>query len=221
MTPSIYQQVLLFDFDGTLLDSRKDLANAVNHARNRLGLEPLPVSLIASYIGNGVDVLLKKALHEVDDETRRIAKGYFKSHYEVHCTDETRLYPGVREVLDTFKNRKLVLVSNKPQEFCHQIMEAVDIDHYFTLIMGEESCPTKKPDPGPILEALRQLNCPKEAACMIGDWTTDVEAGKKAGVHTIACLYGIGKVEEVKKAGPEFLAPTPLDIITIIQSLEQ
>ncbi len=213
----ITRKLLIFDLDGTLVDSRRDLANAVNFTRNQFSLPPLSIPLIASYIGNGVNNLLYKTIPDISKEQMETARSYFKDHYAAHVLDETTLYPGVKETLEYFKDKKLAIVSNKPVDYLPRILDALEIKNYFQIIYGENSYPEKKPHPGPLLAIMHDLDCLLEESCMIGDWITDVEAGKKAGITTIGCLYGIGEIIQLKKTEPDYLIETFSQLKDIIE----
>jgi phosphoglycolate phosphatase len=213
----IQKELLIFDLDGTLVDSRQDLANAVNYARSKFNLQPLPMPFIASHIGYGVNNLLAHTIPDLNPAQVDEARVSFKEHYEIHVVDETVLYPGVKETLEYFRNKKLAIVSNKPIDYLPRILGTLGIKDYFQIIFGENSYPDKKPHPGPLLAIMKDLDCNPNQSCMIGDWITDVEAGKRAGITTVGCLYGIGEITQLKEFKPDYLIESFSQLKDIIE----
>ena len=188
---------ITFDLDGTLIDSRRDLAGAVNYMRSSLGLEPLAVERIVTFVGNGVVSLVRRAVAdgEVDfDEALRRMKLY----YADHLVDTTALYPGVSAGLaELFQSGiALAVVSNKPTAAAERILEKLGVARYFTTIIGGDSAYPLKPEPD-ALTALREKGGFQLSECWIfGDHYTDLEAGRRAGFRRAFARYGFGEKRE-------------------------
>ena len=209
--------ILIFDLDGTLIDSRKDIANAVNHTRKLFNLGELDTFFIASHIGNGVKNLIQKSISELESKDLEKALKIFQEYYGEHCVEETTVYPGVSDVLKYYESKKMAVVSNKPSPFTERILKEKKLISYFQLILGEESHPKKKPDPASLLHVIEKLGGKPETSCMIGDWITDIEAGKRAGMITVGCLYGIGNQKELKEFQPDYLVDSILQLKDILE----
>jgi phosphoglycolate phosphatase len=200
-------ELLVFDLDGTLVDSTLDLANSVNAARVHLGLDPLPVPLVASYVGNGVPVLIRKAMGaEASDETIDHAQAYFMSWYREHMLDHTRPYPGVMEGLDLCRGegRKMAVLTNKPERFSKALLAGLGMDKYFFRIYGGNSFPHKKPDPHGLYQLMHEARVPPERTWMIGDSSVDVLTARNAGARCVGVTYGI-KPESLQTNPPDLL----------------
>jgi len=182
---------LLFDLDGTLVDSVRDLATATNLLRNELDLPSLPLAKVRVCVGDGATQLVKRALPEVPFSQDLLQR--FLTHYAAHLVDETTIYPGIREFLEQQGWRKLGIVTNKPYALTAPLLEALDLSRYFRVVVGGDTCAEKKPHPLPVLHALSQLESFSVSAVMIGDHHTDLRAGAAAGVRTCFCAWGIGR----------------------------
>lgn len=199
-------KLIVYDLDGTLIDSREDIANAVNETLKELNRRELTVKQISSFVGSGVRNLMCQALSAVGAAggLERSIK-IFRRRYGEHLLDQTRLYPSVRPVLEFFRDRKQAVFTNKPQDFSIQILKGLGIDrHFFRVIGGDQGFP-KKPAPEPLLELIRQAEVSKEETVLIGDSATDIETGRNAGVTTVAVTYGFGKPREIVAARPQLI----------------
>src|SRR5437762_10149710 len=177
--------VLIFDLDGTLVDSKKDLTASVNYIRHQFDLPILTEGEIARFIGNGALMLIRRALGDQATEANvQTALQMFLSYYRAHMLDSTRLYPGVRETLDRLKDCKLAVLTNKPIHFSCAMLDGLGIYRHFTSVYGGNSFERKKPDPMGIYRILSDTNGQREATWMIGDSAVDVCTGKNAGVTT-------------------------------------
>jgi len=197
--------LVMFDLDGTLAATGRDLANSVNYIRLHLKLEPLDDGLVYSHVGRGVEHLLRMSLPENYQDRFKEIMELFLKHYEAHLLDTTVLYPHVKETLDYFKDKKRVVVSNKLHRLTMGVLRGLGIDICFDMILGGDSVSQKKPDPGPLHQVLARLQVEPRRALIIGDGDADVEAGKRAGVYTCGVTYGLGKKEELVAARPDFL----------------
>ncbi|MGE4384471.1 MAG: HAD family hydrolase [Endomicrobiaceae bacterium] len=206
----------VFDLDGTLVDSQKDLTSAVNFTRNHYGLASLEISVVASFLGSGINALVKSVLPNVGETKMPEAIGMFKDFYSKHLADTTKAYDGVREMLSGLKDIKKAVLSNKSENFSKDIIENLRLKEFFDEIYGGDSFDEKKPSPKPIREIMNFLSVNKENTVMVGDGVNDVLAGKKAGVRTIAVLYGYSPKEKIEELQPDFIAATPKDVVNIL-----
>ncbi|HUX09531.1 MAG TPA: HAD-IA family hydrolase [Terriglobia bacterium] len=186
-------ELLIFDLDGTLVDSEIDLANSVNATLEEIGRKPLSVERIASYVGQGVAVLVSRALGPgtAPEEVER-AREIFLKHYRAHMLDHTVTYPGVREALAELKDRKMAVLTNKPVNFSRAMLSGLGLADRFLRIYGGNSFENKKPDPVGIHRLMEETEAAASKTLMIGDSIADVMAGRNAGVWTCGVNYGFG-----------------------------
>ncbi|MFQ5902653.1 MAG: HAD family hydrolase [Candidatus Binatia bacterium] len=197
--------LVMFDLDGTLADTGRDLANAVNYVRSRLNLEPLEDRLVYNHVGRGTEYLIRSSLPEKCRHRFRETMGLFLERYENHLLDTTVLYPHVRETLDYFGRKKRVVVSNKLHRLTVSVLRGLGIEVCFDAILGGDSVPQKKPDPEPLNQILAAFRVDPVKALMVGDGDADIEAGKRAGVYTCGVTYGLGRKEELVETKPDLL----------------
>lgn len=200
-------ELIIFDLDGTLADTKLDLANAVNATRAEFGLPPLPPEAVYSYVGNGAPVLIRRALgEEFSEEEVQRGLEYFYGRYREHMLDHTRLYPGVAESLDRLSadGVKMAVLTNKPVRFSQEIVEGLGIADHFFRVYGGNSFATKKPDPEGVNRLLAEAQAARENALMVGDSAVDVRTARNAGIAVCGVTYGFQ---------PESLAAEPPDIL--------
>ncbi|MDD5102241.1 MAG: HAD-IA family hydrolase [Endomicrobiaceae bacterium] len=212
--------LVIFDLDGTLVDSQQDLTSAVNFTRKYYGLEPLEVATVASYLGSGIPALVKSVLPNVDEKDIPNATVMFKDFYSKHLIDTTKTYSGVSEMLSSLKDVRKAILSNKSEKFSKDIIEKLGLKDFFDSIYGGDSFDEKKPSPRPIYEIMESLSVKKENTIMVGDGANDIIAGKTADIKTIAVLYGYSPKEKVEKLQPDFIAATPKDVVNIIRGIK-
>ena len=210
-------KLVIFDLDGTLIDSKYDLTDAVNFVRKEYGFGPLPVDEVASYLGSGITALVKAVLTELKGEEFDTAVKIFKDNYSKHLADKTLPYKDVPEMLSSISQPK-VLLSNKDERFSRQILETLGLSKYFTEIYGGDSFKEKKPNPLPIYEILKKFSLNKEDVIMVGDGANDIMVAKNAGIKVIGTLYGYSSLEKLKEYGTDYIAQSPKDIPTIINN---
>jgi len=205
--------LLIFDLDGTLVDSKQDLANAVNAARARLGLAPIDDKLIATYVGDGAPTLIRRAMPAgtSEEELARTLE-FFLHYYGEHKLDCTRAYPGVPEALARLSRAgvRLAVLTNKPVRISRAILEGLGLDHYFARIYGGNSFEQKKPHPMGVETLLVELGAMRERAMIVGDSAIDVRTARNAGVRVCGVTYGFQ---------PETLAAETPDLL--VDSLNQ
>lgn len=187
-------RAILFDLDGTLVDSRADLATAVNRMRADLELPPLSMQAIIAFVGNGVAHLVRRALQDAPMIDVATATVRMSEHYKAHLLDETTLYAGVAETLAALRalGLPLAVITNKQEKPARAILDGLGIGEFFTLVVGGDTCPTMKPDPAPLLLALDRMRANQDGTWMVGDHWTDLEAGRRAGLRRCYCRYGFG-----------------------------
>jgi phosphoglycolate phosphatase len=206
--------LIIFDLDGTLIDSRHDLANAVNATLRYMDREPLTNERVYSYVGNGAPVLVRRALGEgaTDAEVAK-ALEFFLSFYADHDLDYTRLYPGVRETLDRLRDagKRMAVLTNKPVRMSRHIVDGLGVAPYFFQVYGGNSFETKKPDPMGVEALRKEARAPRETTLMVGDSSVDVLTARNAGIPCCCVTYGFQ---------PESLAdPAPDRLIDRMEQL--
>ncbi len=203
-------KLLIFDLDGTLVDSRLDLIHSVNAMLRHFGRPDLPDDVIASYVGDGAPMLVRRALGDPRDES--IVKAgleHFLAYYRVHKLDHTRIYDGIRDMLAAIRNsngisRQMAVLSNKPVIPSRAIVEALGLAEFFVHIYGGNSFSTKKPDPKGAQTILREIRARPNETLMVGDSSVDVITGRNASLWTCGVTYGFA---------PHTLCEAPPDVV--------
>jgi len=204
-------RLLIFDLDGTIADTLEDITASVNFALTRLGRPPVPRDAVRRFVGDGLDALLSRALGD-RVESLADARGIYIVHHSRHQGDRSRLYPGVAETLYFYRSIPLALISNKTMDFVQPLLDRLGIGTTFRMVIGADSGLPLKPAPDAVLRILQDLQVPAEQAAMVGDGTTDVRAGRAAGITTCAVTYGYRSEEELRQAGPDHLVHAITDI---------
>ena len=227
---------LIFDLDGTLCDTKDDIAHSVNLTLKDLGLPQKSEDVIYGYVGGGIRQLLRQSLDlehpqaasttitkgEVRSkegaETREgqdrfsFAMKIFRRHYMNHLLDTTLPYSGMENVLNHFKEKKRALVTNKPQVYTDKILAGLNLAERFDMILGSDNGFPLKPNPEMILHVLKQLQVNPSRCVMIGDGLPDIEAARMAGIKACAVGYGLGDPDELKNAEPDFFCKRPEEL---------
>ena len=214
-------KLLVFDLDGTLIDSRLDLIHSVNAMLRHLDRPELPGDVVASYVGDGAPMLVRRALGDPDDQAL-LDRGlqYFLEYYRDHKLDYTHLYDGVKETLAAIRQsqnghpRRMAVLTNKPVNPSRAIVEALGVAEFFTSVYGGNSFPTKKPDPLGLLTILRETNSAPEESVMIGDSSIDIVTGRNANLWTCGVTYGFAP-HTLDDAKPDVLVHTPQELAQI------
>jgi phosphoglycolate phosphatase len=199
--------LLIFDLDGTLVDSKLDLVHSVNAARGLMNLAPISEELVSSYVGSGVVVLMRRALgadaSEADVER---AVEFFLGYYRDHMLDNTRLYPSVQEALDRIRESgaRMAVLTNKPVRFSRAIVEGLGLGGHFFQVYGGNSFDQKKPDPIGIEKLLEESGIARERAIMVGDSGVDVRTARNAKVRACGVSYGF-QPESFEQDPPDFV----------------
>ncbi len=195
-----FVNLLVYDFDGTLVDTKDDIALSVNLTLKELGLPQKDPSEIFGYIGNGVGQLLERALGGSDYFNVEDAVKVFRKIYDIHLIDQTKYYPGCRQIVEHFSHKKQAICSNKPEYFIKRILKEFESETLFDPIVGGDTTPVKKPDPKVLLGIVDKHQSLPDQTVLVGDSGVDIETGKRAGVLTCGVTYGIGGKEAVKDA---------------------
>jgi phosphoglycolate phosphatase len=183
-------QILIFDLDGTLVDTIRDITNALNYALNPIGIRKLTVDETKKFVGEGLTKLVETVLGEAKKQFREAVMGKFLEFYTDHLIDDSPVYPHVKATLESFLKYKKAVISNKREHLSREILERLKLLRHFDLIVGSDTTTEKKPSAVPILYVLQKLKARPEEAVMVGDSNFDIEAGRKAGVTTVAVTYG-------------------------------
>lgn len=198
-------RVLVFDLDGTLIDSKLDLVLSVNATLKYMGREPIPREDIGNYVGRGAGVLIRRVLG-VDATEEEAARGleYFLTYYRAHMLDNTVAYPGVRQALAILKNRPMAVLTNKPVRFSQAILAGLGLAPYFRYVYGGNSFETKKPDPFGMNVLLRELSAAPREAMIVGDSDVDVMTARNSGAWSCGVTYGLG-LESLHTCPPDLM----------------
>lgn len=212
---------LLFDLDGTLIDSRDDLADSVNLTLSELNLANLPSEMIYNFIGEGVFNLINRSIsaslkRESEIEFSNQGVEIFRKIYAENCLIKTKLYEGVIETLNELGDYQKAVITNKPWNFSVKILEGLGILHHFKIVYGGDSFAERKPSPVPLLETAKSLNYLPEECLMIGDSWVDIEAGKNAQMKTCGCVFGFRGRDELEKAKADFLIEKFSDLLPLL-----
>lgn len=196
--------LIIFDLDGTLVNTLEDITASLNYTLARLDRPPLEVSTVQQYVGDGLSRLLERALGGQTDRVDE-AVTIYKEHHRKNFTAHSALYPSVNETLEYFKALPLAVITNKNTEFCDALLEKLGIRHYFKQTIGADAGVALKPSPDALLQVIAEQGVPKERTVMVGDSVADVQAGKAAGVATCAVTYGYRSEGELRLAKPDYI----------------
>jgi len=211
--------LLVFDLDGTLIDSKLDLALAVNATRAEAGLGPLAHETIYSYVGNGAPVLIRKALGpEASQEQADQGLQFFLNYYRSHMLDNTRLYPGVGDALEEWSgSKKLAVLTNKPERFSRMILDGLGVGTHFGRVYGGNSFETKKPDPFGLRRLMEELGVSAPQTLMVGDSAVDVQTARNAGVPSCGVTYGL-QPETFHEHPPDILVDRLQELVELLRN---
>ncbi|MBN1688756.1 MAG: HAD-IA family hydrolase [Candidatus Omnitrophica bacterium] len=200
-------KIIFYDLDGTLVDTAQDIANAANYMLRELGSPELSREEIARYVGKGLHQLIQACVRS--DEKKLIEKGakIYRSHYQAHMLDHSALYPGAREVLDYFSSVKQVIVTNKPNPYARELLEALGVGGIFSDIIAGDSPFPKKPNPSSIQHILAREAVKPSEALFLGDSLIDIETARNAGLKIVVLTHGFGLADELKSASPDGIFP--------------
>ena len=199
------KRLVIYDLDGTLVDTLQDIAAATNHMLGALQKPPLDEDTVRRSVGRGLRELVSGCVRTDDqaliDEGIRVWWDY----YGHHLADHSRLYPSTVEVLEYFKARQQVVITNKPNPFSRQLLDTLGVARYFRHIIGPDEPYPKKPDPAAVWAVMGELRVTAEEALLIGDSLVDIETGRNAGVLTVVLSHGLADEAELRAAHPDVL----------------
>jgi phosphoglycolate phosphatase len=225
--PGHTAKLLIFDLDGTLVDSREDLANSINAMLTHFGKKELPHEVIASYIGDGAPMLVRRSLGDPDDESYvQSALLYFLAWYREHKLDNTYVYEGIKESLDAISRSrdgqplKMAVLSNKPVGPSRAIVDALGLSQYFFQVYGGNSFHTKKPDPAGVQALLGEAGVFPEETIIVGDSDIDMLTARNAGIYSVGVTYGLAP-HTLQEAPPDVLIDHPSELATVLGAREQ
>ena len=212
---------ILFDLDGTLVDSAEDILYAINFALANYNLKAISYDQCKAYLGDGIEDLLRRAIantidEPIDAQLLSNVMATYKETYANHLADRTHLYPGVQETLDKLQGYELAVISNKSHRFCISIVEKLGIVNYFRFIIGGDSLPFRKPDPGQIDYVRQQLNLRSSEILLVGDSENDILAGHAGGVPVVAVKYGYRNSEVLSRYQPEYMIDCFPELLKIL-----
>jgi phosphoglycolate phosphatase len=208
--------LLIFDLDGTLIESKWDIATAVNLTLADLGLPQRSQEEIFGFVGDGVKRLLRLSVGEENQSRYEEALAVFRAHYLAHCLDRTRYYPGVESVLAHFAPKPRAVATNKSLEYTQKILEGLG-GRYFSCVVGGDNGYGLKPEPGMLLKIMDELNVSRDRTVLIGDSTNDIVGGHNAGIRVCAVGYGMGNRARMAACGPDWFIERPEELMELFE----
>jgi phosphoglycolate phosphatase len=222
-------KLLVFDLDGTLADTTVDLSNSMNATLRHFGMEPLPDRTVASFVGNGVPMLLRRSLarsggipmEEISDDFLAPYYSFILDEYIAHELDNTLLYPGAAESLNALHEQaskgrwSMAVLTNKPERPAREILAGLGVAQFFVKIYGGDSLPVRKPDPKGLFLLMQQTGATPEQTVMIGDSKTDGQTARNAGAWSLGCAFGYGP-QNVMETPPDILVTSAKDWATVL-----
>ncbi len=211
------KELLIFDLDGTLIDSKRDLADSVNAMRVHLGEPLLPDETVYSYVGNGAPVLVRRALPGRDEEEIERGLRYFLEYYRDHMLDATTLYPGIREGLDQLlaADVKMAVLTNKPVRFSEHLIKGLGLESHFFRIYGGNSFEEKKPHPKGIELLMEESGIGRGDTIMVGDSAVDIMTARNAQVRACGVSWGF-QPETFAAAPPDFVIDEMRELVGMV-----
>lgn len=206
--------LMIFDLDGTLIESKWDIATAVNLTLAELGLPERSQEEIFGFVGDGVKRLLRLSVGEENQSRYEEALQAFRDHYLTHCLDRTRFYPGIEAVLAHFGHKSKAVATNKSLEYTVKILEGLGA-HHFAYVVGGDNGYGLKPEPGMLLKIMQELQVDRERTVLVGDSTNDINGGHKAGIRVCAVGYGMGNRERMAACKPDWFIERPEELMEL------
>ena len=206
--------LIIFDLDGTLIESKWDIATAVNFTLADLNLPERSQEEIFGFVGDGIKRLLRLAVGEENQARYEEALQVFRGHYLDHCLDHTRFYPGIETVLTHYAHKLKAVATNKSLEYTTKILEGLG-HHHFAYTVGGDNGYGLKPEPGMLLKIIDALKVDKDRTVLIGDSTNDINGGHNAGIKVCAVGYGMGNREKMAACNPDWFIEKPEDLMRL------
>jgi 2-phosphoglycolate phosphatase len=211
---------VVFDLDGTLVDSRRDIAEAANHALDKNGFGKLPHDELESYVGDGAPLLMSRAARlDAKDEKVRGLVADFLDYYAEHPIDHTDLMPGALQALQELHTYALGVCTNKPRRTSLAVIQGLRLEARFAGVVAGDDLPQRKPDPAPVVETARRMGVPVSEVIMVGDGPQDVLSGRAAGAYTVGVRGGIQAFERLAAAEPHALIDTLAELPALVSRL--
>jgi phosphoglycolate phosphatase len=211
---------VVFDLDGTLVDSRRDIAEAANHALAKAGFPRLPHDELESYVGDGAAPLMARAARlDVNDSMTAEMVAEFLDYYAEHAIDHTTLMPGALAAMDALSGLPLGVCTNKPRRTCEAVLRGLRLEARFKGVVAGDDLPQRKPDPAMVHEAARLLAVPSQSVVMVGDGAQDVLSGRAAGALTIGVRGGIQALERLEASAPDMMIDTLAELPDALSQL--
>lgn len=217
-SPSQSFEAVLFDLDGTLIDSVEDIARSANHVRQKMGMPPLPVRQVRSYIGDGIHSLFERVLQTKTTSRILEAIDLWRPHYLEHCLNHTSLYPKVKEVLESLASHGISLgvVTNKPERPAEAILSGLGVRSFFAVVVGGDTTSHRKPEAGPILHACKSIKVSPNLSLMVGDSPNDILSARNANCPSCAVLWGLTGEKELRAHHPHYLITHPSELKNLV-----
>ena len=211
------KRLLIYDLDGTLVDTAKDIAISANYMRKQFGLSELPQNKISEFVGRGVHHLISHCIESDDEKLIEKAIKVYRDHYKEHMLDYSRLFPGAKDFLKHFESRIQAVLTNKPNPYSKEILDQLGVGHYFVEVMAGNSGYQKKPDPDAILQLMKKENVKPEETLMIGDSRVDIETCRNAHITAAVLTHGFESRDTLESAKPEVICDSFSELLEWIK----
>jgi phosphoglycolate phosphatase len=209
-------KLIIFDLDGTIIDSSIDITNAINYATEPYGVHAVSVKEVINLVGEGISKLMEKVIEKEGISVEKdILLERFLFHYSNHLVDNTTVYPGVRETLAQLGAYRKAVISNKLESLSVKIIDQLRLSEYMDIIVGSDTAKERKPSPEPVRHVLSALGISPEEAVIVGDSNFDIEAGKSAGIKTVAVTYGYRPLNMLQ--GADFIINSMLELLNVLE----
>ena len=208
-------KLIMFDLDGTLVDTSKDITNALNYAIKPYGLKDLTVEDTIKMIGEGITRLIEKVLSNEKSQWRDEVIKRFLDYYSEHLADYSSVYPYVRETLEKLNGYKKAVISNKKEYLSMKLLDKLRLLKYFNLVIGSDTTSERKPSPIPVIHVFTRLGIDPDESVIVGDSNYDIEAGKKAGIKTVAVTYGYRERQYLTDA--DYIIDNIKDLVPLLE----
>lgn len=212
------RRLIVYDLDGTLVDTLEDITASANHMLQQLQRPSVPAHLIRGYIGRGLAQLVRACLATDDPELLARGTKIYRAHYTQHLLDRTRLYPDARAVCEFFRPKRQAVITNKPDPYSRDILTALGLAPFFCDIIAGDARYPKKPDPTSLLALMQTEGVTGQETVFVGDSPIDIEAGRRAGVLTVALTHGFTDLKDLQAARPDVLVDSFAHLIQLAQA---
>lgn len=209
---------ILFDFDGTLVDTKHDVWDALNFTRKQIGLLPFNEEEVTGVLGPGKTEFLELVYPDGSEDEKEAFLAKFQAYYFERCLVKTRFYSGMESVLQSLSHKTLAVASNKPRAFIEKILKGLHADHLFSFIISPEDVNFTKPHPEMVLKAITALHAVPERTLLVGDTEKDMFAGRAAGVAVCWADYGYGNKDRLGETVPDFSIQTPDGLLAVLNA---